>query len=74
MNFLVIGWNKKLKINLSQPFWIMGMIVLEALTGILMYYVDFPMGTQTFHLIAGAILFGLQLQLWFISRLRSKEI
>ncbi|CAM1360151.1 COX15/CtaA family protein [Tenacibaculum xiamenense] len=48
--------------------WIVFLIFLETITGILMYYADFPLGTQATHLLAGAILFGLQFYLWLQSR------
>ena len=37
-------------------------------TGILMYYADFPLGTQAIHLLSGALLFGVQFYLWMQSR------
>lgn len=48
--------------------WIVFLIFLETITGILMYYAEFPLGTQAIHLLSGAILFGLQLYLWLQSR------
>lgn len=57
---------KKLGYNLVN--WIVFLIFLEAITGILMYYAEIPFGTQAVHLLAGAILFGLQFYLWLQSR------
>ncbi|MCI2229336.1 COX15/CtaA family protein [Polaribacter sp. MSW13] len=48
--------------------WIVALIFLETITGILMYYASFPLGTQATHLLTGAILFGLQFYLWIQSR------
>jgi cytochrome c oxidase assembly protein subunit 15 len=48
--------------------WIVFLIFLETITGILMYYAEFPIGTQAIHLLSGAILFGLQFYLWLQSR------
>ena len=48
--------------------WIVFLIFLEAITGILMYYAAIPIGTQAIHLMAGALLFGLQFYLWLQSR------
>ncbi len=48
--------------------WIVFLIFLETITGILMYYAEFPLGTQAIHLLSGAILFGLQYYLWMQSR------
>ncbi|CAL2103864.1 Heme A synthase [Tenacibaculum sp. 190130A14a] len=53
--------------------WIVFLIFLETITGILMYYAEFPLGTQAIHLLAGAILFGLQFYLWLQSR-KTKEV
>ncbi len=48
--------------------WIVFLILLETVTGILMYYADFPIGTQAIHLLSGAILFGLQFYLLLQNR------
>lgn len=48
--------------------WILLLIFLETVTGILMYYAEFPLGTQAIHLLSGALLFGLQFYLWVQSR------
>jgi len=48
--------------------WVVLLIFLEAITGILMYYAEFPLGTQAIHLLSGAILFGLQFYLWMQSK------
>ena len=48
--------------------WVVFLIFLETITGILMYYAEFPLGTQAVHLLSGAILFGLQFYLWLQSR------
>lgn len=48
--------------------WIVLLILLETISGILMYYAEFPLGTQAIHLFAGALMFGLQFYLWLQSR------
>ena len=48
--------------------WVVFLIFLETITGMLMYYAEFPMGTQATHLLAGAVLFGLQFYLWLQSK------
>jgi len=45
--------------------WIAGLLFCEAFTGILMYYVNFPFGTQAIHLLSGALLYGILLFLFF---------
>lgn len=60
INFLIFYKNETLKLNFKIPKFILALIGIEALTGILMYYSDFPFGTQAIHLVSGALLFGLQ--------------
>ena len=48
--------------------WIVFLLFLETMTGILMYYADFPIGTQATHLLSGAVLFGLQFYLLLQNR------
>lgn len=48
--------------------WVMILLLAETFTGILMYYADFPIGTQAIHLLSGALLFGVQFYLWMQSR------
>ena len=40
--------------------WALILIGLEVVTGILMYYVSFPFGTQPLHLVLASLLFGVQ--------------
>ncbi len=54
---------------LKKLNWVLILLALETFTGILMYYVDFPMGTQTAHLLFGVFLFSIQ----FYLILESKE-
>lgn len=67
LSVLIIGttiWlvflNKKWHLGYKKINAILIMIVLEILTGILMYYFDFPFSTQTLHLLIASILFGVQ--------------
>lgn len=43
--------------------WVLSLLGLEVLTGILMYYLDFPFATQPIHLILASLLFGTQFYL-----------
>ncbi|WP_435622990.1 COX15/CtaA family protein [Flagellimonas sp.] len=51
---------RKMQVNLFYVNWIIALIGLEVLTGISMYYIDFPFGTQPAHLVLASILFGFQ--------------
>jgi len=60
--------NQSKKLGYELVNWILILIGLETITGILMYYAEIPFGTQAIHLMAGALLFGLQFYLWLQSR------
>lgn len=47
----------------SKINWVLALIGVEVITGIAMYYLDFPFGTQPLHLVLAALLFGLQFYL-----------
>jgi cytochrome c oxidase assembly protein subunit 15 len=68
VNFGLFYLNQIKKLGYQLVNWILFLIFLETITGILMYYVEFPMGTQAIHLLAGALLFGLQFYLWLQNR------
>ena len=44
-------------------YWILFILTLEIFSGIAMFYIDFPFGSQTLHLVLAAILFGVQFYL-----------
>lgn len=63
VNFGLFYLNQFKKMGYSLVNWVIFLIFLETITGILMYYAEFPVGTQAIHLMAGALLFGLQFYL-----------
>ncbi len=60
--------NQVKKLGYPLINWVMILLLAETITGILMYYADFPLGTQAVHLLSGALLFGVQFYLWMQSR------
>lgn len=68
VNFGMFYINQMKKLGYKLINWIVFLIFLEAITGILMYYAEIPIGTQAVHLLSGALLFGLQFYLWQQSR------
>ncbi|WP_026775505.1 heme A synthase [Polaribacter sp. Hel_I_88] len=68
VNFGLFYINQVKNLGYKLVNWIVFLIFLETITGILMYYAEIPLGTQAVHLLAGAILFGLQYYLWLQSR------
>ncbi len=61
------GWlflrNRKLQLGYQKINLVMWCIALEILTGIAMYYFDFPFSTQPLHLVIAAIMIGIQFYL-----------
>ncbi len=61
---LINGWlcikNRKSNLGLSNLSWVLIFIGLEAFTGIIMYYFDFPFLSQPLHLVLASLLFGVQ--------------
>lgn len=52
--------NYKLKLGIEKVKWVILLILLEIITGISMYYYEFPFGTQTLHIVFATLLFGFQ--------------
>lgn len=52
--------NKRLGLGFSKINWVMGLLILEIASGIAMYYLHFPFGSQAIHLVLASILFGVQ--------------
>ena len=65
--FLTNAWilylNKKNNLGFAKLQWVIIIIVLEIISGMAMYYIDFPFGTQTIHLVLATLLFGVQFYL-----------
>jgi cytochrome c oxidase assembly protein subunit 15 len=49
--------------QLNKMNWVLALIGVEVLTGIGMYYFDFPFGSQPLHLVIASLLFGVQFYL-----------
>jgi cytochrome c oxidase assembly protein subunit 15 len=59
-NLYLFSRNRKLQLQFHKINWVMMLIFFEILSGILMYYLDFPYGTQTIHVVLATLLFGFQ--------------
>ena len=53
----------KHSLGYSKINWVLGLLAFEVITGISMYYLDFPFATQPLHLILASLLFGVQFYL-----------
>ena len=62
-NAFLFWRNRKLQLGFTKMNWVLVLLSLEILSGIAMYYFNFPFGTQTIHIVIASILFGLQFYL-----------
>ncbi len=46
-----------------KMYWVLFILVIEIFSGIAMYYINFPFGSQPLHLVLASILFGVQFYL-----------
>lgn len=53
----------KLQLRYSKIRWVLFLILLEIISGIVMYYLEFPFSSQPIHLVLAALLFGVQFYL-----------
>jgi cytochrome c oxidase assembly protein subunit 15 len=56
----LVFMNKKLNLGYRKVSLVMAIVLAEIFSGILMYYFDFPFGTQTIHIVLASLLFGVQ--------------
>ena len=64
----------KNRLGLNKIKWVLLIIAAEVLTGMAMYYMDFPFGSQPVHLVLASVLFGLQFYLLLESRQTVKSL
>ena len=71
VHIIIFRMLSKMKRNFRVFNQILGLIGLEIVTGVLMFYLDFPFSSQPLHLIIAALLFGAQS--FFILQLMSNR-
>ena len=72
VNFFIIYLSRKINLNSKIIFWILGIIAIEIILGIAMYYLHFPFSSQPLHLLLATILFGVQFYFYMSIRYISK--
>ncbi|MES2239902.1 MAG: COX15/CtaA family protein [Bacteroidota bacterium] len=60
VNLYLFSLNTKLGLGFSKIKWVILLLFIEIISGIAMYYLDFPFGTQTIHVVLATLLFGVQ--------------
>lgn len=73
INVILITRNNKLKLGFKKINWVMWLLGIEILSGILMYWYDFPFGSQSVHLVIASLLFGTQFYLILESKNRETK-
>jgi heme a synthase len=68
LNIFLLVRNKKLNLGFQKINWVLCLILIEVLTGMAMYYLDFPYTSQPIHLVIASILFGVQFYLFLETR------
>ncbi|HLA56940.1 MAG TPA: COX15/CtaA family protein [Flavobacterium sp.] len=63
LNLFLFLRNRKLQLGFDKINWVMFLIGIEILSGLAMYYFDFPFGSQATHLVIASLLFGVQFYL-----------
>ncbi len=68
LNVFIFLRNRKLNLGFQKINWVMTLIGIEILSGMAMYYLDFPYTSQPIHLVIASILFGVQFYLFLENR------
>jgi heme a synthase len=73
LNMYLFIQNRKLNLHFSKINWVLVLIAIEILTGIAMYYLDFPYTSQPIHLVIASLLFGVQFYIFLESKTQTKN-
>ena len=68
LNVFLFLRNRKFQLGFEKVNWVMALIGIEVLTGMAMYYLDFPLASQPLHLVIASLLFGTQTYLFLESK------
>ncbi|MFS4467373.1 COX15/CtaA family protein [Maribacter sp. 2210JD10-5] len=72
INFYLFYRVRKYRLNHPKMNWVLILLIVEVLTGMAMYYLDFPFASQPLHLILASVLFGVQFYI-VLDALKSKR-
>lgn len=73
LNLYLFILNRKFNLRFSKINWVILLIGIEIITGIAMYYFDFPYTSQPIHLVIASLLFGVQFYLFLESKSQTKN-
>ena len=60
VNFGLFYLNRKLNLGNNYISYVIVLLFIEALSGVVMFYFNFPFGSQTIHLFIASLIFGFQ--------------
>lgn len=63
LNLYIAFLMQKSNLGYKKINWVLLVLLMELISGITMYYLDFPFGSQTIHLVMASLLFGAQFYL-----------
>lgn len=63
INLYIAFYISKFNLGFKKIKWVLILITIEVISGMTMYYVDFPFGSQPLHLVIASLLFGVQFYL-----------
>lgn len=70
VNVFLFMRNRKLQLDFKKINWVLWLLAIEIVSGVMMYYFDFPFGSQPIHLVIASLLFGAQFYLILESKNR----
>ena len=74
LNLFLVYINKKRVLGYNKIYFVIACIGLEVITGIAMYYFDFPFLSQPLHLVIATIMVGVQYYIFLESRSKKEKI
>lgn len=66
--------NRKLNLGITKLNWVLALLLIEIVSGMAMYYLDFPYTSQPIHLVIASLLFGVQFYIWIDSPTNQKAL
>ena len=74
LNVIIWYFNRKRSYGFTKLNWVLILLLIEAFTGIAMYYFDFPFLSQPLHLVIASVLFGIQFYIVLEAFNTSKQV
>ena len=74
LNLFLFIRNRKYNLGFDKINWVIGLIGIEIISGMAMYYFHFPFGSQAVHLIIASVLFGIQFWMGLAAQKAQKKM